>query len=807
MSADAKTVAQRSGPVGARRRRPRLFVNQAAATGTGRVRRATDMILLVACGLGLALLGALEEPQPGIQRAFLRFVAAIPSGLGGLWRLMSGLLLVLAVGLLLAVAGTRRWGLLRDLVLAAAIALGVSLLAGRIATGSWPLVWDSLRSAGSSPYFPPLGLAVPAAVTVTASPHLTKPARRLGRWVLTLAFVGIVFGQHATPTGAVAGVLVAGLSAAAVHLLLGSTLGRPSLDDVASALARLGIGAHDLGAAERQAAGVFTVDATDPTGHPLVVKVYGRDAHDTQLVTSVWRTIWYREAGAPAWFGRRQQAEHEALLTLLAAQGRVPTQAVVTASETPEKDVVLVLRRAGAPLDTVPQCWDADVVARAWRTLRQLHDLGIAHGQLDGEHLILDGGEIGLIDFRGAVTAPSPDRLRSDQAQLLVTTALAVGSDAAVDAVRVALDEEELAATLPFVQTSALTVHQRRAVRSVKFDLDGLRRTVAERAEITVPELQRMRRVTVSSLLQIALLVVAFFLLASGVGGLDFELLGREVRDATWWLVIAGAILAQTPRVTSALSVMGASPNPLPLAPVYALQLATSYISLAVPTSAARIAVNIRFFQRYGLPPGSALAVGALDGLGQFGVQLLLLLGILLLTPLSLDLDFRNAAPSGLGTLLLIVLLIAAAAVITLAVLPTWRRRIVGFLVQLVRDGIGAARGLQSPRRLLLLLGGNLATELLFALSLVVFVRSIGFHVGLAEVVLINVSVSLLSGLIPVPGGIGVVEGGLTYGLVRAGVPEEAAFAAVLMYRLATFYLPPIWGFFALRWLERNKHL
>jgi hypothetical protein len=42
---------------------------------------------------------------------------------------------------------------------------------------------------------------------------------------------------------------------------------------------------------------------------------------------------------------------------------------------------------------------------------------------------------------------------------------------------------------------------------------------------------------------------------------------------------------------------------------------------------------------------------------------------------------------------------------------------------------------------------------------------------------------------------------------MSAGLPEEIAFAAALMYRLATFYLPPIWGFFALRWLERNKHL
>jgi glycosyltransferase 2 family protein len=58
-----------------------------------------------------------------------------------------------------------------------------------------------------------------------------------------------------------------------------------------------------------------------------------------------------------------------------------------------------------------------------------------------------------------------------------------------------------------------------------------------------------------------------------------------------------------------------------------------------------------------------------------------------------------------------------------------------------------------------------------------------------------------------VPGGIGVTEGSLTFGLVTAGVPEEIALAAVLMYRMATFYLPPIWGFFAFRWLEHNRHL
>jgi uncharacterized protein (TIRG00374 family) len=106
-----------------------------------------------------------------------------------------------------------------------------------------------------------------------------------------------------------------------------------------------------------------------------------------------------------------------------------------------------------------------------------------------------------------------------------------------------------------------------------------------------------------------------------------------------------------------------------------------------------------------------------------------------------------------------------------------------------------------------MLLGGNLASELLFASTLAVFAGALGFRIGLGEALLINIGVGLLSGLLPVPGGIGVAEGGLTFGLISAGMPEESAFAAVVLYRLATFYLPPVWGFFAMRWLQRNQHL
>jgi glycosyltransferase 2 family protein len=38
-------------------------------------------------------------------------------------------------------------------------------------------------------------------------------------------------------------------------------------------------------------------------------------------------------------------------------------------------------------------------------------------------------------------------------------------------------------------------------------------------------------------------------------------------------------------------------------------------------------------------------------------------------------------------------------------------------------------------------------------------------------------------------------------------MPSEAAIAAVLLYRISTYYLPPLWAFPAMLWLQRNQYL
>jgi len=74
-------------------------------------------------------------------------------------------------------------------------------------------------------------------------------------------------------------------------------------------------------------------------------------------------------------------------------------------------------------------------------------------------------------------------------------------------------------------------------------------------------------------------------------------------------------------------------------------------------------------------------------------------------------------------------------------------------------------------------------------------------------VLVATVATNLLAGLVPIPGGIGVAEAVLTSFLTYAGLGAEEAFAAAVVFRFATFYIPAAEGFFAMKWLEANDHL
>ncbi len=788
------------------RRSRRLFASPASEP---RARRLTDVLLLVGSVLVLLIVSVAEFPTPGFVVAFTAFLRSAPNFLDSVWQISIDLLALFAFVLLVATFVKRRLDVARDLVLALVIATVVWLLVARWAQGEWPAISRSLRSAQPESWYPSPRLALPTAIIVAIAPHLTRPIRRLGRWLIILGSGAVVALGAASPLGATAGVMVGSTAAFGVHLIFGSSAGRPSLADVERALSKVGVTARSLTPAARQRAGAFEVTGEDSNGDQIVVKVYGRDAHDSALASTLWRTLWYRDPGVPLRLGRLQQVEHEAFVTLLAAQFDVLTERVVTAGATVDDDAILVLRGHGAALAELTDMAMTDraaLVEQLWSMVAELHRGGIAHGKIDSETLIVEGGRLGIVDFGGASVGASPARMQSDRVQSLLAAVLLVGIGSAIASAVTALGSDELAAMLPYMQPATLTSRQRRDMKAAEIDLDDVRAFVATAIGVEEPALQKLRRISVGSLLRVVLPAVAVIAITSALAGFDFEGVLDQILGATWWLLVLGFALAQIVRISQAVSTLGASPKPLPFGPVYALQLSVAFVTVAVPSYAARVAMSVRFFQRQAVPAGAALAAGALDTMTTFFVEVIGISAMLLFTPASLDFDFSETGQAA-SRLLLIAGVLLGVILVAVVVVGRLRHFVVEWAKRLGTESVAVIRGLRSPRRLALLIGGNIASEILFTLSLGAFALAMGTSVSFADLLLIHLTVSLLAGLVPVPGGVGVAEAILTMGLIRAGMPDDAAFAAVIAYRASTFYLPPIWGYFAMHWLERSRYL
>jgi uncharacterized protein (TIRG00374 family) len=117
-------------------------------------------------------------------------------------------------------------------------------------------------------------------------------------------------------------------------------------------------------------------------------------------------------------------------------------------------------------------------------------------------------------------------------------------------------------------------------------------------------------------------------------------------------------------------------------------------------------------------------------------------------------------------------------------------------------DGIGEAVEIVRSRDVLLLTGalGYWAFDnaVLWATY-----RAIGPAPPLT-VVLMGYLIGQLGGLLPIPGGIGGIDGGLIGTLVVYGAPLASTAAAVLVYRVILFWLPLIGGAIAFVSLRRG---
>jgi glycosyltransferase 2 family protein len=385
---------------------------------------------------------------------------------------------------------------------------------------------------------------------------------------------------------------------------------------------------------------------------------------------------------------------------------------------------------------------------------------------------------------------------------MLVTTALAVGPERAVDAGRRSLGNTDLAATLPFVQAPALSRALQRDVRAARLDVDDIRNGAAEQLGTEAPEMVQLHRVSWGNVAMVALTLFAASTLISSLTELGLSTIASEISSAAWGWVVLALILAQLTNIGEYVTLVGVMGRPVPFGPTILFRCALSFVSLAVPSEAGAIAMNIRYQQRLGVPAGAAVAQGPLISIISRGFDLILLAITAPIVGNSIDLD--NLDLGAAGKLIIAVVVMGALGIVAFALIPRLRAMALPHL----KEGFQAVKGsLTDPERLFRIAGGTLMQKVLFAMTMSASVAAYGGSLGFAEAIFVNTAVSFFVSLVPVPGGIGVAETAITAGLVSVGVPEEAAVAAAITHRMVTAYIPPVFGWFASRWLTARRYL
>jgi uncharacterized membrane protein YbhN (UPF0104 family)/tRNA A-37 threonylcarbamoyl transferase component Bud32 len=783
------------------------------------------VLLALAC---LAVV-VLTFPAPGptsIDSLVTGLVQALPGLFGWFWELSYDLLIAWTLVLIaLALFAHGRKRLLFEELLAGALAVGFALVAGWLAGTDWSESFKAVATSGAPPIYLAVRLALATAVVVMASPYLARPFRYLGRSVVGLgAVAGIALGTS-LPIGMVVAFAVGIGSAAIVHLLFGSPAGRLTLDQVVDALAELDVDAARLRQAPLEPRGVAIVTAEAPDGRSLLVKVYGRDAWDGQLLASAWSSLWYRGDTPHLSLGRREQVEHEAFVTLLAERAGVSVLPVVAAGMASQRDALLVTETTGRPLRTLdPLQVDDELLQGIWRNLGRLHDQGVAHRRLDASRILIrPDGTPAFGDFGGAAVAADDADIAADRAQVLVATALAAGPERAASAAAAALGNDALSQVLPLLQPAAFERPTRRAIGEQDWELEDLRKACAEAAGVEVPKLARLRRVSVQSIGAVLLIALVAYAVISALANVGLANLIDQFKAADLgWLAVALALSPVVPMV-HAFATLGASFRPLRYGPVLMLEYAIQFIKLAVPSSAARLALDVRFFGRNGIDAGGALSIGVITSVCGFIVQVLLIVVVSLSGLASLDLGGSGAtatsstsgssASGGHRLLILTAVLVVLGVIVTLAV-PKYRTAVTqavpryrAMLHAQASSAATALRVLRSPPKVGLILAGNLGAQLLQAIILGLCLRAFGYHATLAELILVNTIADLFAGFMPVPGGMGVAEAAYTAGLVALGVPSAPAMSTAIAFRTVTYYLPPVWGAIAMRWLRQHSYL
>ena len=659
-----------------------------------------------------------------------------------------------------------------------------------------------LGLAEPAPQFSIFRVALVTAILLAVAPHMTRPMRRLGWAVILLEGVSGVALGFGLPSSAIGGIALGAVAAGVVFLIFGSPRGYPNIASVREALRVVGLEVTNLRLDDDQSWGVRRLVGDSDRHGRVEVKAYGRDATDSQLFARTWRYLWYRDTSPSLMLTRMQAVEHEALVTMMAGRTAASVPHVLAAGLGGDDVAVLGVDRRGRRLTELdPEEVTDGQLTSIWVSVAAIHEAAISHGGLSATAISIDDDRHQIGDFGFGTLAASETFRALDVVELLFSMASLFDVERTVAGAQSGMGEEALGSVLQYIQTPAVSAAARRETEKPKTLIEDIRQEVARVTGAEVEETAQIRRVRARDVVTTGLTLFAAYFLITQLSDIDFVAVWDEVQNAEWALIVAAFVVGQLvyfPEATAMLSAVG---YPIPLRPAMILQSATKFISLAVPSAAGRIGMTAAFLRKYGISFTTSLVQGSIDTVSGLAVEVVILVFAFVFGGVTLGLD---TGETEWGAILLIIIVVAVAAFFLVRRVQKLR----DWVMPVIGDAFAALGSvLKDPKRTLGLLSSNFGSRFVLAISMWLVLLSLDVSLGIWTVLTATVAAGLLGGIVPIPGGIGVTEAVLTAFLVLFGVDETTAFAAAVVYRVATFYIPAAAGFFSMRWLESNGYI
>jgi hypothetical protein len=219
--------------------------------------------------------------------------------------------------------------------------------------------------------------------------------------------------------------------------------------------------------------------------------------------------------------------------------------------------------------------------------------------------------------------------MRLDRAELLIATALLVGTERAITAAERAIGSEDLANLPALMQPIALNAATRAALSEHRELLATLRDEAIARAPEPSADDVRLERLRPRSVISLVAATFAVYVLAGQLGNVDFGTIISSI-DWTWAAAALGASLLTY--LGAALAMRPFSPVSIPMPRWIMTQFAATFVTLVAPAAVGSAGTNARLIQQAGAPSGLALASVGVSSLVAFLTTLTALIVISLVS-------------------------------------------------------------------------------------------------------------------------------------------------------------------------------